>query len=246
MQRKGKLLVDIDTIFDTRLTILTQVTSPAYATSILVNNYQERMEDGFGVDDWDTKYADRNISTLRASFITNMVPVLINIIKSAGDGVGIAKAYDILTLSINTHPYVLNTKEKDLLAELISTTAGELLDIEFLLLSPMFTTPQWLQGNYMGFIKYDGASWLTLHVDDLLSNPIPEITMFLPKIISGDVSLEQDIRDISDKMDPNSDEVFSALEAGLIESISLDFLDISAFNVNMEVLNRTADSETRT
>jgi len=216
------LLLDLDGMFDTRMGTLLSLHSDL--PSVLpIHEYRRRT-----IDDWtalskgavtteafNEAFAKRDITTLKRSIISGMVPVLMNYIDSLQArffrGVDVAS----VSVDINTWPYVLPGPIADTFKNCLRVLLPTFVGVNAVSYPPEKMTPTFMQTHYSGWVTYNIHPWLELHQIELLGNPINSVAVITPKLRVKELE-GMDGEDAFKDMDKH----------GLLEMVMEDFLHI--------------------
>lgn len=238
---KSSLLVDLDSILDTRLATVCRIDSTVAEDIATHPAYLTRMSDRFseiipGFD--DVKYAElyvkRDKETLMWASMTGMLFQLRmnakDILNNAMRGVW----SDDVTIKVNYYPYDLTQSEIRIIRDSIlvympSPTVVEMVNIPLNKLSPTMVA------SYDLVIMYSPEDWLKVQTNQLLSNPIPSSQIVIPALINGRLP-EQESDMLRYFPDP-----LAAKELGFKEWVDLVHVDIGVFSFNYEVYKKLMD-----
>lgn len=215
---KTNILVDLDTLFDTRM-VLVDILNPTYFAS--ANNYDTRTRDNFnclGGMIFHTFYKNRNKGILRNSLPSNIHSIINQSFYLELNDIDVNDDDDF-KLFINTYPYNLVEEEKSFLIESVKPLT-KYKNIEIINFSHEELTPKWVNSNVKMVIMYDGLKWLNKHVakKTIVNHPLVSILLVCPSIVEGYLPGTVDKK------------VFDSLVKGLEPIIQAMFVDIKYFN----------------
>lgn len=190
---KSIFLVDLDSIFDTRLGLLS-VMFPNLATAVVHDkSYYNRTSDRFEFDgivighEFFRPYYDRrNKYLLKCSGVT-LIPYLIcNEIIRHKTTMDNGECLEPCKIFVNTYPYKLLEEEKENIKAVFYQYLNEELEFEFIRRNNKQVTIDFIKDTGIDLIlKYDGLAWIeSLDKKKLLGDPIKDTTICIPKIVN--------------------------------------------------------------
>lgn len=203
-QQLACLLVDMDSIFDTRLGTIAKFGKEAYAT-VLMNGYYTRRSDHFaGIDPikYRELYNDRDPLTLSGSMITHVVSLIKDFVARVNITSASSPVKAIPTVHINTYPYdppdyVMQTIMKGLKVHI-----QDKFDISYVRYSPQDLHYDLVKFTYDHLIMYEIGPWLSAQAEDWLrlNRGLPDVTVFFPTLHRGEnlKDIPEDIASIAD------------------------------------------------
>jgi len=182
------LVVDLDSILDTRTATLMEMLDDDVHSQLLKEGYVKRIYDRSDLYDYERyleKYANRDESTLARSFITNIPDIMGKEIsrmttESLGSPVTISPR-----IIINTYRYDIPGNILKGIREAVrkrsNMVVGEVVTVS---IHPDAITPEWIESNDVSHMyMYDGWDWVMKTFSENHKN-IPLVTLFLPMIIT--------------------------------------------------------------
>ena len=179
-----RILVSIDTILDTVM---------AVAMSMDEENLPRLAEEGyhvrfsndlsfilpeFDMEEFNSRWAKRDVSILRLAFST---PVLSQLMSRMEETTGLPEDHPLATsfeLTLNTYPYRLSEEDSKAMQEHLSGLLN--VDITMIRYPLRKLTPKWLRDNCSQFIIRDLDEWVGVHLDELGTTNIPEVSCIAP------------------------------------------------------------------
>lgn len=224
--RTSRTLVDLDSLFDTRLGTIGLYNADLLKTILEANNHHLRTCESYGTlkfDEFKAIYDKRDKLTLSKSLPTGMQIFLDHIITETKKTAIDNPTCSIPELVINSFPYNLTEEEENNIIATASTSFRCPVKIVNLPLEAI--TPRLLAKEYDSFIIYSYYEWLEIHSKSELfkKERCPDVAMFVPAISFNDpnVTVPADF--------------FERLEIMTSPIIGLRFLPISHFSVFIEV-----------
>jgi len=229
------ILVCLDTLLDTRLGAVSQV-SQAAAAKLLEKDYWGRMVDDFegmsgGLitnEAYKEAWKNRDVVTLQSSALTNMHNMLGTITRSLQCRQSRGLEVESINVVINMFPYRLNIIEQETLVEALRPYVALETTVRTTYLEFEELTPSRLNAEFDAWVMYDFNEWLALHHTDLLNNRIPAFTMYIPQLFwTGKVPTQQECMHSSGQaMDP-----FKLMEMTMMEFLGLDIVTALAYSI---------------
>lgn len=227
----GKILVTLDSIFDTRLA-LTKRLDPVLAKEMFTSpHYRERNIDWwkkksklFTEKMWDEAYAKRDASTvLQFSIRTGMLDYITDVIDSqitGEDGLPCFNGDVDYELIVDVEPYVLTPDEQSYLVACLRTYMPLIANIRLVNLGMQWSTPDTLRSNeYKYFILHDINEWLSYHEKTIATKHYPDLTLVCPKIYLKKLPDEPRLKEFLEKHD-----FFAYVEAMYLHRIGFTFI----------------------
>lgn len=240
---KGKLLVELDAIMDTRLGLIDlldpQAVNRAFTNPAYYKRNVDRFEPLCGVSDalFAQAWKDRTTEVLKHAMATPSLDFVhlgaIRLERSAMDD----PTLDGVTVHVNIYPYAMSIEERSVLAQALSETIGLKATIELVRL-PMEALTVTHCRDYLGMVLYNYHDWFALHGEELLKRGMPGVTMVVPKLYKDKpIARSELVYDGFGLIDPFRD---SSLP--MLEYLALEFADIRHFCVALP-FDVFADSE---
>jgi hypothetical protein len=223
--RESVILVDLDSLFDTRLATIGLHDNKHLKTILDKKDHHVRNYESYGTlkyDEFKKLYDKRDKKTLSVSLHTMMHVFLDYTITEIKKTVVDNPVHSIPKLRINTFPYKLVKEEIDNIVE--SATLTYTCEVDVIYLEPEHITPKLLASEYDVFITYSYYEWLEVHSKTELfkKERCPEVAMFVPQISFSDPSVNV----------PN--DFYEEMENMASPVISLKYLPIVYFSLLME------------
>lgn len=177
------LYVEIDDLFDTRLSFLNILTKDKRVKKI---NYHNRIRDNFGsipFNIFNHYYSYRNKYVLRNALPTKIFDLIIDFVL---EYIKLNESELNFKLYINIYPYDLTSVEIDNLQTALKKTFLE-TDIEVFFLDPYELDLDWIVSNIDVLVMYNGIKWLEYKniIGEIRTMPITDKTLVVPFKIDG-------------------------------------------------------------
>lgn len=188
--------VELDTIFDTRLSIMYDIDKNILRDMIENDKYHNRNIDQFGylsVKLFRKLYGFRNDNVLNNPSGTKIPKVLRDYcIESTLT----AKSYGEnkpLTIYLNIFPYTLTEENKELIIMGLTNAINVPIDIEIINKPLLDIDPLFMRENISLAIMYDGMSWIEHHLENrnLETYSIPDTTLLTPMLVHRNIMLSK-------------------------------------------------------
>ncbi len=222
MENKKNIYIEIDTILDTRLTLLINLDKELAIDWVNNGNYHHRKEDTYSYlsnDVFKRMYAKRDKSVIKVPFPTKMLSFILEYCLKASNEDVDSGGNGIITVFLNTYPYDLSEVEEENIVNAIHTKLPDKIDVE--IIHEELVSPKWINSNIRMLVKYDGIDWLERNVSNgkIIKNNLPNVILVIPTVMSKfreDEMKEEDIFDSYAKM--------------ASPYIQLEFIDVSIFS----------------
>lgn len=180
------LLVDLDSLFDTRLAIL-DLLDPLLAAHALKNGYLDREDNNFEFCPlalFNELYAKRDNEVLGRSMMTQVKTIVIDFIKDANTRYKSTKTQAYPSVYINVWPYKISEDAAGELLQPFHKAVGGKVHIHLINMPPKDITPEVCKERFSHMIMYDFMEWLMLMgaTGALQRNPMNEVTLIAPRL----------------------------------------------------------------
>lgn len=226
------ILVDIDTIIDTRLGVLDEIDPAAAAKAFQSDDYYFRVEDdftdicGIGREQFRAAYARRSEDTLKRSVISPSIMTLKDIIVNLETAAGNHPQASKPIVEVNTWPYTLTDETRRFLRAAIGNYAGMETAVLMVHHAPQDITVAKLKEKYGAYFVYDFAHWLRLRIPELEHQAMPRVQVFAPSLLEIPLPSPEDMEQLG--LERSADPLRVA-EASLAPSMAVDFMPTFMF-----------------
>lgn len=188
------VLVDLDSIMDTRLPVLYAIDEDVAERAIKTGTYFSRYKDEFEyitLDIFKPIYNDRTKNVLSLATPTKMLDTISDYCSEALLQNKSTGGNGKLTIYINIFPYELSPTEYDNLASGVRYMIGD-VDVKIVSMSISELTPKWVDDNLALLVLYQGLDWLEYHTAmvNIIKNPINNVALMVPATVIGNVKLK--------------------------------------------------------
>lgn len=217
------IYTELDSIFDTRLPILTAISYPIAEEVVASGGYHNRLKDEFGpisADLFGAIYAKRKKMVLRYSGLTKIVHVVGKIYRDRITDIKNCEIRNTIKIFINTYPYDLSSSEQDELTKAICLEIG-LVDIVFVKANNKQLTPAWIRDKDINsVIKYDLLPWIEYHMGkgNFEESSLANISLACPPLLDIYASPKQINLDM-----------YKAIKESLQPYANVEFIDTDYF-----------------
>ena len=215
------ILIDLDTILDTRLATITLLDKELTLDLLKDNYFNKRLYDEFSyIDNYSFKniYKNRNLSFLNKAYITKITELLsieIDLISSKKIQSGMS---NIVNIDINVYPYKLNDKlSKYITNAIYKSLLTDNVYINLVSINNTELTMKLIESKYSVVIKYDGLEWLD-YLLTIKKDNAPSSKLYVPALLQEPIqfnsvkALENLLNSISELYKPYIDITFISVE----------------------------------
>jgi len=191
-KRQASILVDLDSIMDTRIPVLFSISEKITQEVIHDGSYFKRKKDNFkniSADIFQPMYNNRTKLVLKLATPTELLRYLSNYIIEMKADLMHLELINETFLYINTFPYVLNNDELEYLKIGISNYLPD-INLKFVHMSISELTPEWVNNNLETLMLYDGLKWLEYHTATtaIMKHSMQNKILITPSISNGQIS----------------------------------------------------------
>lgn len=186
-----KIYTDLDSLFDTRVVMLSLLTNKG-EYQIGQHNYHKRFRDNFGtLSDriFHYYYKYRSNQVLNVAPLTSVIDIIkdYNLDSIEKDVTNIAS-----TLYVNIYPYNLNSVSQNLLKIILSKRLPD-TNILFINVKLQELEPKWVKENINLFIAYNTIEWLnySLSTGKFIDYPLLDVMVLAPFRLEGNIKSSQ-------------------------------------------------------
>jgi hypothetical protein len=233
------LLVELDVLLDTRLGTVAQYWGDDIALKVLETGYHTRVCDhyeGVDKDEFQARYRNRNVDTLKHSVVSNAVSLLKELLAHLTDQAIHTPYHDGAKIIVNVYPYSLNDEERVALRMSLEDWLGVTAPIELVSLHPEQLTPSHCKQEYSMLMIYEYEHWLNIHTAGFTRARLPEVLVLAPAIyFAGPAPAAEELEKIvNEAMHP-----FKAAQMLASQLIGLQLIDVTHFSVlSKQISNR--------
>ena len=184
------IYTDLDSILDTRHSLLYYLNKDIATDVITSNKYRNRKKDSFdniSMDIFRTIYRYRNKELLLIAKPTHVCGLISNLILTelkdiSEDG--------IFNLYLNVYPYVLTMDEQSNLVELMDRMLPDFVGIKIINSSLDDVDPDWIKANDIKTLfMYEALNWLEYQNANtkILTNTLTSMMLYGPDVIDGNI-----------------------------------------------------------
>ena len=205
MPDNANVLIDLDSVLDTRLPILLALHEPTAKDVMRNDHYRKRIKDTFGNIPYaifNRFYSKRSKDVLIMATPTPMLELLKEYCIEAYTSLE-AESEDVIpTLIVNTYPYTLANDEKLRLLKLFSASMPVKINIDIVDMDNDELNPKYISDNVSAFIKYDMINWLEYHnsMGRLTKHPLLNTSCVAPMIANGNKPSKEITQDDFDNL----------------------------------------------
>ena len=241
MRLGRRFLVDIDTIFDTRIG-WAKVLQPDVLEKLDLEVYRMRFTDAWaevvGIQDWNKKFAERDKRALQNAQPTEMLLTLKNEVQAILMTIQMHAPIERPVLTFNLWPYAdLDDEERHAFLEELRYYYNE-VQVDVVVIPHSDLTPGRLASAWDGWIMYDWYPWIEQHANHF-QKPIPDFTITRPSMLTSELTEEAIAQIKRDKVNP-----FKESTRFLAQYVGTDVKDTALFSLRRH--QQDDDSQTQT
>lgn len=188
--QKSTILVELDSILDTRLGTLSTIDASLVPPLLVQHGYHERMVDtfeGYDTQTFKERYKNRDAKVLSLSGITPMIDMASNFVKKTLDQTLQTPFHRNPKIELNIYPYTLTDAEVQLILGAVVTKTNKQCDVEVVSYSHEELNPVFVRQHYSMMMMYDYQLWLETHAKNGLwkKYSCPTVLLFCPLMIKN-------------------------------------------------------------
>lgn len=197
-----RILVDLDTLLDTRLGVINMLNPKAAEHIIKNDDYWDRENDFWELltnglvtreefnEGWAARGGNNSATVLNGSVISGIQPFIMRVITEdlVNRANQMGDELDQLCLVINTWPYALSLDEIEDMRDIAIYLFGATTPTEVVCIPLDKITPGFLDKDYAAMITYSFIEWIKIHFADLAKARMNCFNFISPRIFEQDVS----------------------------------------------------------
>lgn len=225
------ILVDLDSLLDTRLSLLTNLLDDNDLESVL-DVYFNRITNDFSpyitYEDFNTEYLNRTNTVLPNAVMTSVLLMIRDYVNGILSNTHTSTVVTVPKIILNIHPYDLSKDTINHLIKGIIFHTDEKIDITVVSMPDKDITLKYLYANISTYIRYDYYNWLdSLDKDSLsIDDSCPDVQLITPSYLPIKA---KDINNIFYK-DGQSIDPFNIFSISMRYLINIQFTKRSLFN----------------
>lgn len=215
--RASILMVDLDSLFDTRLGTIILNYKDQIDSIFRLDKYHNRLDDSFNKaidkDKFYESYALRDKRTLHESTLTIIVDIIKDFVRDVHFSDPTSPILYYPKIYVNIYPYDLTDDEQNIIVAALSSYLSNKADIEIVNMNNNAITIDFVNNNISVLIMYEYHKWLDTqtNIDGFKDKACPNTTLFAPRIFFKEIP----------KTAKESDDIFS-----LLTNISRPFINL--------------------
>lgn len=202
-------MITLDSLLDTRLSIIDKVGKTWTRKVLRSGKYLDRTSDRFGElvpgfpqvqyqQYWDARKTEDVMGNVYPTGLNACIAeLMVKLIEDSASSPFNGHA----EITINTHPYEMDDKGKELLVAMIENNFGCVGNTCSVHMN--YLTPEYLASLYDDVYMYEFDKWLTMHHTSLMNTPVPELFVYAPLITARETPRKYDIMDDREFMESN-------------------------------------------
>ena len=201
------MIVDLDSIFDTRLGTLAKFGFVEYQEAQL-GGFFKRPSDHFrGIDPikYEKLYKERDQDTLAMSGITHVVSLLRDFVGRVNTAAVTAPIQKTPRIDINMYPYDISENAQKLIESGLRTLIQDRFDLGFVRYSMSDLHYDLVKFTYDHMVMYNIGEWITAQAEDWekRNRAHPELTAFIPVLAHSrdQKEIPEDVSSMADEFE---------------------------------------------
>lgn len=226
-----KLLIPLDSLFDTRLSAMLSINQKK-AVLTAAHGYGRRRGDwviweGLGITEeaWRSAYKQRGAEILTKSVRSKILNVVKEIAISVDKGPRITPEENNLSITLNEYPYRLMNNVKDAIAKVVKELINPAIEVSWIRQSHKTLSPARLSSLYTHYIDYDIIAWLSRHIETDESSNMLRVELIGPALFQ-DKPTQEDFSTFNGVLD----DIHSLSEQYVSPSWNIKFISVEYFN----------------
>lgn len=204
----NNILLDIDSLFDTRLPTAFLINEKIAATQHKSGEYKKRLSDRFGdipADVFKAFYKMRDKRMLMMALPTKMFNLINDYVLQVKYTAEAKNETAVPIVYINIYPYKLTISEQHFVASGIVTKLKN-CEVKLVNMSIPEMTPTWLETNVSYMSLYNGMDWIEYHsaIGNLSKTPLLDNTLLTPTLVAPDVKTTDVTKELLDETMKNA------------------------------------------
>lgn len=188
------LLVDLDSILDTRAVVLLK-SFPTEFEKIIASDYHSRFTDDFegvGIQAFNSAYMKRDESVVREAIATPILELINRFVKQTVTASMTSPFVRRPRIDVNIWPYKLSDKTLGSIVAGIAARSGGYSDVSIVSYSPEQLTPRLIKERYVELIMYHWVDWIAQpeHNQDLIDGIVRENILIGPALLKDRQTVE--------------------------------------------------------
>ena len=224
-----RFYIDLDFIFDTRISLLHRLDPDYVKREFDIEKYRNRTNDWFATPttkfteaEWLEAWANRDVEILQNSIVTNGVKTLHETIASIDWGIDPSDSTRKVSVTVNCWPYKgLGDAAKAEICKCIAGLCPITIDVSTCYIPPNYLFLADAKRNYELMFHYNPFEWLEYHKEELEQIDMPELWVVSPALLRGK---EDEVKDnpLLESFDP-----FALVEMACASKFTLRFIPTS-------------------
>jgi hypothetical protein len=196
MEDNKKIYIDLDSLLDTRFSMLYNLDKDMLNKIYVNKEYDNRIINEFDYipsNIFNLLYKYRGNDLLSISYFTKILKIVMLEVGMLKNNLQIMNLNQPITIDINVHPYTIDKHIEDVKVKLLSMLNIDGLNINIIDVNPISLTPDKVNNEYISLIMYDGMKWFghMLNTEAFKNNYIPTINLILPALLDKPVVMKK-------------------------------------------------------
>lgn len=233
-EKKSRVLVDLDSLLDTRLSLIYQK-GPGFTDRALSANYYQRSIDsfpGFTFQKFREAYNARDKTVLQNAVLTKINFFIREFVLTTLQQVSNTPFHMKPVILVNTHPYILSELEENSIIKAVVSMTGQLADVGTVHMAPENITPKYVKRDINLMVMYEGAQWVETQssLGGFSNITCPDVGLICPALMFK----EPDKKALEEckRIGKTPFQAFEELSSPLV---GLKFIDVEHFCIDLKV-----------
>jgi hypothetical protein len=230
MDDVSKLYIDIESIFDLRMSVMASIYPQVAKDLLRTDDYWLRESDRWSqitvgrVTEAAFKeaYDKRTKDILQSSVMTGIIAPLMKMIAENEIAIIDGRPNREIAIDVNVWPFSFDDEEMEMFVRLFNYRLGFTPRIMFISRPPAMVTPDYLLDNYAGGFMYDFNGWIKLHLSGLIARRAQGFNLVVPRLFEHDVT-KMTIEDKQDEV--------QKFKLWFTDYMLIHFIDASHFSI---------------
>ena len=223
------IVVDLDSLLDTRIPIINDLVGDKKTTEILNNGYFTRNSNefpGITFEAFQEKWVNRNSDILPRSMMTGCVQFLQSMLKELVVQKTATAGHDHFRIMVNIYPYEMDDEEKEELRLVLENYFINLVNVTVSRIPYQYMDYHWVRDNVGAMVFYNWCDWINEITDSfggsLMKNTLSRITLYAPAIHMVKKTEESEKNFVTN---------MEFVQTCMSTAIGLEYIDVSIFSM---------------
>lgn len=233
-EKPTHVYVSLDSLMDTRLGLLTCLSTDFAFEVSMDERYYNRQEDVFSTEKHGTlskqRYAEAFAAAMdqvvRNSIRTRMFEFIEELMSKLFFEILSKPFHSSVGLEINTWPYVLNDEEATAIMDSVVTLFEGRFNVSLITRDPKTITAPMAAERYRAMVMYSYDEWLNTHNDDIQKKVLFDQTgLYVPTLYQGYIPTSNELAEFA----KNNTNPFAMLTKVLSPFVTIQYLPVALY-----------------